>query len=158
MKTRVSRMATTCVVTIALGLSCGSVCAQSLGNLGGKLGGVLSGGGESSSMGNVAGILEYCVKNNYLGGNSGASGIASKLLGKAKSGADDSDYSSGINGILKGKDGNTTNLGSLGGGNSDLKSKLTTKACDVILTQGKSFLGNSGSSSPLDKAGSLLGH
>lgn len=158
MKTRTSRMATTCVLAITLGLACGSVCAQSLGDLGGKLGGVLSGGGESGSMGNVAGILEYCVKNNYLGGDSGAAGIAGKLLGKTKGGASNSDYSSGAAGLLKGKDGNTTNLSTLGGGNSDLKSKLTTKACDVILKQGKSFLGSSGSSSPLGKAGSLLGH
>lgn len=158
MKTRISGMATTWVVALTLGLACGPVGAQSLGDLGGKLGGVLPGGGESGSMGNVAGILEYCVKNNYLGGDSGASGIASKLLGKTKGGASNSDYSSGAAGLLKGKDGSTTDLSSIGGGNSDLKSKLTTKACDVILKQGKSFLGHSGSSSPLDKAGSLLTH
>lgn len=158
MKTRIGGMATTCVVAITLGLACASVGAQSLGNLGGKLGGVLSGGGESGSMGNVAGILQYCVKNNYLGGDSGASGIAGKLLGKTEGGASNSDYSSGAAGILKGKDGNTTNLASIGGGSSDLKSKLTTKACDIVLKQGKSFLGSSGSSSPLGKAGSLLGH
>lgn len=158
MKTRISGMATTCVVAITLGLACGSVGAQSLGNLGGKLGGMLPGGGGSGSMGNVAGILQYCVKNNYLGGDSGAAGVASKLLGKTEGGASNSDYSSGADGILKGKDGSTTNLGSMGGGNSDMKSKLTTKACDVVLKQGKSFLGSSGSSSPLGKAGSLLGH
>lgn len=158
MKTRIGGVATTCVVAITLGLACGSVGAQSLGNLSGKLGGVLPGGGGSGSMGNVAGILQYCVKNNYLGGDSGASGIASKLLGKTEGGASNADYSSGADGILKGKDGSTTNLGSIGGGNSDMKSKLTTKACDVVLKQGKSFLGSSTSSSPLGKAGSLLGH
>lgn len=158
MKTRIGGMVTTCVVAITLGLACGPVGAQSLGDLGGKLGGVLPGGGESGSMGNVAGILEYCVKNNYLGGDSGASGIASKLLGKTKGGANNSDYASGASGILKGKDGSTTNLGSIGGGNSDLKSKLTTKACDIVLKQGKSFLGSGGSPSLMDKAGSLLGH
>lgn len=158
MKTRISGMATTCVVAITLGLAYGSVGAQSLGGLGGKLGGMLPGGGESGSTGNVAGILQYCVKNNYLGGNSGASGIASKLLGKTDGGASNSDYSSGADGILKGKDGSTTNLGSIGGGNSDMKSKLTTKACGVVLKQGKSLVGSSASSSPLGKAGSLLGH
>ena len=158
MKTRISSVATTCAVVTILGLACGSAGAQSLGNLGGKLGGVLSGGGESGSMGNVAGILQYCVKNNYLGGDSGAAGVASKLLGKTEGGTSNSDYSSGADGILKGKDGSTTNLSSIGGGNSDLKSKLTTKACDVVLKQGKSFLGSSGSTSPLGKAGSLLGH
>jgi hypothetical protein len=158
MKTRISSMAAACAMAITLGLVCAPVGAQSLGDLGGKLGGVLPGGGESGSMGNVAGILEYCVKNNYLGGASGASGIASKLLGKTKGGTNSSDYSNGANGILKGKDGGITDLNSIGGGNSDLKSKLTTKACDIVLKQGKSFLGNNGSSSLMDKAGSLLGH
>jgi len=158
MKTRIGGMATTCVVAITLGLACGAVSAQDLGNLGGKLGGMLPGGGQSGSMGNVAGILQYCVKNNYLGGNSDASGIASKLLGKTQGGSSNSDYTSGAEGLLKGKDGNTTNLSSIGGGNSDLKSKLTTKACGVVLNQGKSFLGSSGSSSSLGKVGSLLGH
>lgn len=157
MKTRIGGMATTCVVAITLGLACGSAGAQSLGNLGGKLGGMLTGGGQSGSLGNVAGILQYCVKNNFLGGDSGASGIASKLLGKTQDGASNSDYLSGAEGLLKGKDGSTTNLSSIGGGSSDLKSKLTTKACDLILKQGKSFLGSSGSSSPLGKVGSLLG-
>jgi hypothetical protein len=158
MKTRIGGMATTCVVAIALGLACGAAGAQNLGSLGGKLGGMLPGGGQSGSTGNVAGILQYCVKNNYLGGDSGASGIASKLLGKTDGGSSNSDYSSGAEGILKGKDGSTTNLSSIGGGNSDMKSKLTTKACGVVLKQGKSFVGSSGSSSSLGKAGALLGH
>jgi hypothetical protein len=157
MKTRIGSTATTCVVAITLGLACASVGAQSLGNLGGKFGGMLPGGGQSGSTGNVAGILQYCVKNNYLGGDSGAAGVASKLLGKTDGGSGNADYSSGAEGILKGKDGSTTNLSSIGGGNSDIKSKLTTKACSVVLKQGKSFLG-SGSSSSLGKAGSLLGH
>jgi hypothetical protein len=157
MKTRIGGMATTCAVAITLGLACGSVGAQSLGNLGGKLGGMLPGGGQSGSTGNVAGILQYCVKNNYLGGDSGASGIASKLLGKTNGGSSNTDYSSGAEGILKGKDGSSTNLSSIGGGDSDIKSKLTTKACKVVLKQGKSFLGSSGSASSLGNAGSLLG-
>lgn len=158
MKIQIRSMAAACAMALTLGFACGPAGAQNLGSLGGELGGVLPGGGESGSMGNVAGILEYCVKNNYLGGASGASGIASKLLGKTKGGANNADYSSGVDGILKGKDGSTTNLGSIGGGNSDLKSKLTTKACDIVLKQGKSFLGHGGSSSLMDKAGSIIGH
>lgn len=93
-----------------------------------------------------------------MGGDSDASCVASKLPGRTQGGAGNSDYSSGADGILKGKDGSTTNLSSIGGGNSDMKSKPTTEACRVVLKQGKSFLGSSGSSSPMDKAGSLLGH
>jgi hypothetical protein len=134
-------------LTIAAGLALGAVCsvasAQGLGNLGGKLGGVLggnSGSMSSGSMGNVAGLLQYCTKNNYLGGDSGAAGLASKLLGKTQGGSSNTDYQSGLSGILKGNNGKTTNLSDVGGGNSDLKSKITTKACDVVLKQGKSFL------------------
>jgi hypothetical protein len=154
-----------CGIAAALAFSFASsaVSAQELGSLGSKLGGgsmgsMLPGGGASGSMGNVAGILQYCVKNNYLGGDSGASGIAGKLLGKTQGGSSNSDYLSGAKGILHGKDGQTTDLNSVGGGNSDLKSKLTTKACGVVLNQGKSFVGGGGGSSAAGKLGGLLGH
>jgi hypothetical protein len=160
MKTRIGGIATACAAAITLSLACTAANAQNLGNLGNKLGGglgnALPGGGASGSMGNVAGILQYCVKNNYLGGDSGASGIAGKLLGKTQGGSSNSDYLSGAKGILHGQNGQTTDLNSVGGGNSDLKSKLTTKACGVVLNQGKSFLG--GGSSSGGKLGSLLGH
>ena len=148
MKTRknaIATISTMAVTALVLGLACGTAAAQGLGNLGGKLGGVLggnSGAMSSGSMGNVAGLLQYCVKNNYLGGDSGASGLASKLLGKTQGGSDNTDYKSGLSGILKGNNGNTTNLSDVGGGNSDLKSKITTKACDIVLKQGKNFLGH----------------
>lgn len=148
MKTHKNAMATTAamaVTALVLALACGMATAQDLGNLGGKLGGVLggsSGSMSSGSMGNVAGLLQYCVKNNYLGGDSGASGLAGKLLGKTQGGSSNTDYQSGLGGILKGSNGKTTNLSDVGGGNSDLKSKITTKACDVVLKQGKSFLGH----------------
>lgn len=131
-------------IALALGLACGTVAAQGLGDLGGKMGGLLGGNSSmsSGSMGNVAGLLQYCVKNNYLGGDSGASGIASKLLGKTQGGSSNTDYQSGLGGILKGSNGHTTNLTDVGGGNSDLKSKITTKACDVVLKQGQRFIGH----------------
>jgi hypothetical protein len=164
MKTPTHRIAA-CAAAIALSLACGAAGAQDLGNLAGKLGGnsssgglgnMLPGGGQSGSMGNVAGILQYCVKNNYLGGDSGASGIASQLVGKTQGGSSNADYLSGAKGILHGSNGQTTDLNSVGGGNSDLKSKLTTKACGVVLNQGKSFVG--GGSSSASKLGGLLGH
>jgi len=33
-------------------------------------------------------------------------------------------------------------LASVGGGSSDMKSQITTKVCDTVLKQGKSFLGH----------------
>jgi len=166
------------IARICLGASlllAGSAAAQDLS----KLGGMLGGGGtsmKSGSMGNVTGLLQYCVQNNYLGGNSGAAGIKDQLLGKMggasstpMAGGDtsaskgnmlskltggsnassqgsgtatsDPSYLSGAKGILQGSNGNSVDLNSVGGGNSDLKSKLTTKVCDTVLKQGKSFLG-----------------
>jgi len=132
-------------LALAASMACSAAAAQGLGNLGGKLGGALGGNGgslSSGSMGNVAGLLQYCVKNNYLGGASGASGIAGKLLGKTQGGSANTDYQSGLGGIIKGSNGHTTNLANVGGGNSDLKSKITTKACGVVLNQGQHFLGH----------------
>lgn len=143
MRTRTAGKAVV-IAALVLGFACGTATAQDFGKLGGKLGGMLPGSSSmtSGSMGNVAGLLEYCMKNNYLGGESGASGIAGKLLGKTKGGSSNSDYLSGASGLLKGSHGKTTDLNSVGGGNSDLKSKIATKACGVVLKQGQHFLGH----------------
>jgi hypothetical protein len=137
-----------CAMAIALCLACSSVGAQDLGSLGGKLGGMMPGGGsmQSGSMGNVAGLLQYCVKNNYLGGASGASGIQNQLLGKMHGQSNaaptsDPGYMSGAKGILQGSNGKSMDLSNVGGGSSDMKSKITTKVCDTVLKQGKSFAG-----------------
>jgi hypothetical protein len=135
-------------LAVVLCLACGAGSAQDLGSLGSKLGGAMPGGGsmQSGSMGNVAGLLQYCVKNNYLGGDSGASGIQNQLLGKMQghsSSAPTSDpgYMSGAKGILQGSNGHSMDLSSAGGGSSDMKSKITTKVCSSVLKQGKSFAG-----------------
>lgn len=90
----------------------------------------------SGSMGNVAGLLQYCIGNNYLGGDSAAS-VKDQLMGKLSGDnkTQDPDYSDGQKGLLHGSDGKLMSLG--GGG---LKAELTKKACDAILTQAKSFL------------------
>ncbi|WP_243040477.1 DUF2501 domain-containing protein [Dyella sedimenti] len=171
MNKRIGGITTACMA-IAASLACNAGGAQDLG----KLGSMIPGGGSmtSGSMGNVAGLLEYCVKNNYLGGNSGAAGIKDQLLGKMGGGSSsdgsgrgssgagdmlgeltgnkhksssgsgnpssDPGYLNGAKGILQGSNGQTMDLNSLGGGSSDVKSKLTTKVCDTVLKQGKSFL------------------
>lgn len=104
MNKRISGTTIACLATV-LGLACGTAGAQDLG----KLGGMIPGGGSmsSGSMGNVAGLLDYCVKNNYLGGDSGASGIKDQLLGKmggsSTSSADHGSGSSDMLGELTGK-------------------------------------------------------
>ncbi|WP_198651417.1 DUF2501 domain-containing protein [Dyella sp. C11] len=177
MNKRIGVVGTACMA-VTLTLASSAVGAQDLG----KLGGMIPGGGSmtSGSMGNVAGLLEYCVKNNYLGGDSGASGIQNQLMGKlgggsnsssnsggsstsdmlgqltgskhkssdsssagtASSGsaANDPGYLSGAKGILQGSNGQSVDLNSVGGGSSDIKSQMTTKVCDTVLKQGKSFL------------------
>lgn len=106
------------------------------GALGG-LGGALSGQSMSAgSTGNVAGILEFCIRNNYLSGNA-ASGVKDALMGKLPGGSakSDSGYGDGAKGILNSAGGNKLDLG--GGG---LKAELTRKVCDQVLSQAKSLL------------------
>ncbi|WP_413707880.1 DUF2501 domain-containing protein [Ralstonia sp. Ralssp110] len=105
-----------------------------LGSIG-SLGGVPSLGSlTSGSTGNVAGVLEFCMKNNYLGGATDAASVKDKLLGKL-GGAPTSNpgYTDGTKGILTGSDGNSFDL-------SSIKSQITRQACDKILSQGKSLL------------------
>ena len=93
----------------------GSTGSGGLGNLGG-MGGALSGESlTSSSTGNVAGVLEYCIKNNYLSGNS-ASSVKNSLMSKLPGGSSSSDksYSDGSKGILNSSNGKSLDLS--GGG------------------------------------------
>ncbi|WP_306431396.1 DUF2501 domain-containing protein [Bordetella genomosp. 4] len=118
--------------------------------LGGALGG--SGGGNSSSVlsaitggsassstaGNAAGVLEFCIKNNYLSGND-ASSVKDQLMGKLGGSAkasSDAGYSKGSSGVLTTSNGASLDLSSGGG----MKEEITRKACDQVLDQSKSFL------------------
>jgi hypothetical protein len=145
----------TVLAGIALTLAVAAPVA-SAGQLDKLMGGSSSSSFTSGSMGNVAGILQYCVTNNYLGGESGASGVKDQLLGKLGGGSSataaaptqDKGYLDGAKGLLKSKDGKTVDLGGAGGSDSspmgDMKAKVTKKACDVVLKQGKGMLGGMG--------------
>lgn len=132
------RWAPASVLAAAMLCATGSLQAQGLDMLRGLAGGGSSSGAlTSGTMGNAAGVLEFCVKNNYLQG-AGVSSIKDRLLGKVggeKPATTDTGYLSGIQGILQGSDGNQVDLN--GGG---LKAKLTEKACDVVLKQAQSML------------------
>ncbi|WP_051481309.1 MULTISPECIES: DUF2501 domain-containing protein [Paraburkholderia] len=107
-----------------------------LGNLGG-LGNSLSAPSlTSNSLGNVTGVLQYCIKNNYLNADA-ASNVKDSLLGKLPGGANttDSGYTQGTSGILTA--GNGQKLDLTGGG---LKEEATKQVCDKILSQAKSML------------------
>jgi len=145
----------TVLAGIALTLAIAAPVA-SAGQLDKLMGGSSSSSLTSGSMGNVAGILQYCVTNNYLGGESGASGVKDQLLGKLGGGSSataaaptqDKGYLDGAKGLLKSKDGKTVDLGGAAGSDrspmGDMKAKVTKKACDVVLKQGKGMLGGMG--------------
>lgn len=106
-----------------------------LGSLGSALGGQSL---TSGSMGNVAGVLEYCVKNNYLSGNGVSSvkdSLMSKLPGGSSAASSDGGYTDGAKGILDGGNGKKLDLSASG-----LKEQITKQVCDKILAQGKSML------------------
>jgi hypothetical protein len=92
----------------------------------------------SGSMGNVAGLLQYCIGNNYLSGD-GATSVKDQLMSKLPGGGEqtqDRGYSDGQKGLLHGSNGNLMDLSSGGG----LTAEVTKKACDTVLAQAKSFL------------------
>jgi hypothetical protein len=108
---------------------------SSLGSMGSALTGQSMTSGSTS---NVAGVLQFCIKNNYLSGN-GASSVKDSLmskLGGTSAASSDSGYTDGANGLLK--SGNGQQLDLSGGG---LKQQVTKQVCDKMLSQGKSLLG-----------------
>ncbi|QRY77903.1 DUF2501 domain-containing protein [Pseudomonas sp. PDNC002] len=111
--------------------------AAGLSDVAGSLGGLgnLSSMSSSSSS-NVAGVLEFCAKNNYLNANS-ATQVKDSLLSKlpGNTTTSDSGYKDGAKGVVTGTDGKSLDLS--GGG---LKEKVTKQVCEKILSQGKSLL------------------
>ena len=109
-----------------------------------SLSGLLNGGDKavsSTSMTNAAGIMEYCVKNNVVKNN--AASIKDQVLSKlglqsTTQQAQQTDYQQGLMGLLNTGSGQQLNLKSLS--NTPMGEKLKTKACDVVLKQGKNFI------------------
>lgn len=114
------------------GGAAGNAAGNALGNLGGLGGSSLT----SNSLGNVTGLLQYCIKNNYLSSSSAGS-VKDSLLGKLPGGENstDSGYTQGTSGILTAGNGSQVDLS--GGG---LKEAATRQVCDKILSQAKSML------------------
>lgn len=91
---------------------------------------------DQVGLGNIAGVLEYCAKNNFLGGNAG--GLKDRLLGKLggeEKAQSDPGYQEGLGGILGGDSGQKVELG-----NSGLKQQLTDKVCEEVLKYGQSLI------------------
>ncbi len=120
---------------LGTGNSSGSAGSGMSSGLGSKLGGMSMPSVGSASSGNIAGLLRYCVRNNYLSG-SGASSAESGLVGKLGGGATrSSQFESGDKGVLQTGNGQNVSLG--GGG---LKAQMTQKVCDQVLKHAKSLI------------------
>ena len=100
---------------------------SALGNLGFKMPAI-----GSNTIGNAAGVLQYCVKNNYLGGD--AASVKDKLLAKITGQKQqETGFANGAKGMLKGGDGKTLNF-------KMLSSKVKEKACDYVLKNATSLI------------------
>jgi hypothetical protein len=136
------------ICSIGFAIFSGTLAAQGFDQLkditGSGLGGAASSLGSLSSItsgstGNATGIIEYCMKNNYLSGDS-ASSVKDQLMGKITGSGDqspqsESDYIKGSQGIVSGSDGQSVDLSMTG-----MKGAAVKKACETILEQGKAML------------------
>ncbi|ADP11234.1 Putative glycoprotein/receptor YjjA [Erwinia sp. Ejp617] len=110
----------------------------------GALTGLLNGGNKSlsaNSMSNAAGVLQYCMKNNIVDNN--VSSVKEQLLGKlglagTQKQQQSTDYKQGLMGLLNTGNNQQVNLKSLG--DTEMGKKVKTKACDLVLKQGKQFI------------------
>lgn len=121
----------------------GGKASSSASSTGGALGG-LGGLGAlglpaigGSTASNAAGVLQYCIKNKYLGA-SGAASVKDKLLDKldlggAQAQKKDAGYQQGLGGILSGNDGSSFDM-------AKIKGDLKEKACDYVLENASSLL------------------
>ena len=113
------------------GAGSSSAGGSALGNLGSSLGFKMPAIG-TSTMGNAAGVLQYCVKNNYLGGD--AASVKDKLLAKITGQKkQETGFASGAKGLLQGGDGKSLNF-------KGLSSKVKEKACDYVLKNATSLI------------------
>lgn len=133
-----------CLLAGLLGLALNAQSAGLADSLGSKLGGslgaspALSAAGlmGSADAGNAAGVITYCMKNNYLNADKTAQ-LKGQLLGKMGLGVQeepkDEGYLSGLSGLITGGEGKTLNL-------DKIKGDLKEKACDYVLDNAQSLL------------------
>lgn len=105
----------------------------------------LLGGGNnavaSSSMSNATGVLEYCIRNKVVNNVNGLTDkLQSKLgLNSSTKQSKDTSYMQGIAGLLNTGSNQKLDLNTLG--ETALGKQLKTKACNVVLDQGNSYIG-----------------
>jgi hypothetical protein len=92
---------------------------------------------SSGSAGNAAGVLQYCIGNDYLSGEVAATAkdkLLRKIGGEDKASAD-SGYAAGAQGNVIGRDGKSVSLANLGGADS----QLMQQACQAVLDHASSL-------------------
>lgn len=105
----------------------------------------LLGGGNnaiaSSSMTNATGVLQYCIRNNVVNNVNGLTDQLKSKLGLTNNTkqSQQTSYQQGIAGLLNTGSNQKLDLNALG--ETELGKQLKTKACNVVLDQGKSYLG-----------------
>ena len=122
-----------------------SAGASALGGLLGNSGGASAGGLSALGLGgltgsgtasNAAGVITYCMKNNYLNADKAAQ-VKDQLLGKLglgqKEEPKDTGYQNGLMGMVTGSNGQSFSL-------DKIKGDLKEKACDFVLNNAKSLL------------------
>ncbi len=149
MKKSLIYLAAACLVAAAFGpadaqmmnmLNNATGSSGSMGGLG-SMGGMSIPSLGSTTPTNLAGVLQYCVQNNYLGGASASSAssvkdsLLSKFTGSSSDPSSNTGFTSGSNGILNTGNGQSTTLGGTG-----LKAQLTQKLCGQVLKHGQSLL------------------
>ena len=124
------------IVAAAAAGACATAAAQDVGSLKGLAGGLDPSKLASGSAGNAAGVVEYCMKNNFLGGD--AAGVKDQLMSKVSGGGETekTDYADGAKGLLKTGDGKSVDIAQLG----SMKQSVTKKACASVLDHAKSLL------------------
>ncbi len=139
MTIRTGSMGCLAVLAAALAVAPLAAQAQSLKDLTGAVGAVTGGGlpsVEQASPSNLTGVLEYCLKNEYLGGGSAAAGssLLGKLTGSGKA-SDAGAYKAGSGGMLETGGGDMLSLGGSG-----IQEKVTEQVCDLVLEHAQSLL------------------
>jgi len=120
-----------------------NAAAQDLGALKNAAtgGGLDLGSLASGSAGNAAGILQYCVTNNFLSGNdlTNAGSMKDKLIGKV-GGQDKADtdpgFAAGAQGNVIGSNGKSVSIADMG----SLENNLTQTACKAVMDHATSLL------------------
>lgn len=119
----------------ALGGAAALASGSALGGNAALLQGLGLGKLTSGAAGNAAGVLEYCVKNNYLQ-KANIDTVKNSLLDKAginaKEPETDASYQNGLQGMLKG-DASTLDL-------SSVQDDVKEKACEYVLDNASSIL------------------